>query len=80
MAKSYEKDMRSHGFSRTEVDHHTDGSHSVRHYPIAKSSKSGAFISSGEPHSYAAEDGDQLLAKVGDKLGIEPTEETEEDA
>lgn len=80
MAGKSEKDARTHGFHRTEIEHHMDGSHSVKHYPISKSSKSGAFSSYAEPHSYAAEDGDQMLAKVGDKLGIEPTEETEADA
>ena len=80
MAKKNEKDVRTHGFRRTEIEHHTDGSHSIHHYPIEKSSKSGAFVSMGEPTSYSAGDGDEMLAKVGDKLGIEPTESEEQDA
>lgn len=78
MEKKHEKDVRSHGYGRTEIEHHTDGSHSVRHYPIQKSSKSGAFVSTGEPTSYSAGDNDEMMAKVGEHLGTEPTEESEE--
>jgi hypothetical protein len=71
-------DKRTHGFRRTEIEHHMDGSHTVSHYPIPKTSKSGAFQDYGEPTTYSAPDGDEMLAKVGDKLGMNPTEESEE--
>lgn len=72
--------MRTHGFSRTEIEHHTDGSHSIKHFEIPKTSKSGAFHSMGEPKSYSAGSGDEMLNKVGAHLGIDELEEAEHDS
>lgn len=80
METKHMKDERSHGFHRTEIEHHTDGSHTVKHWPMAKKSKSGAFHEMYEPTSYSAEDGHELMAKMGNHLGMDETEEEDEEA
>ncbi len=66
------KDMRAHGFSRTEIEHHTDGSHTVKHFPKETRSKGGAFISVPDPKSYSAADNDEMITKLGDNMGVDP--------
>jgi len=72
-------------FHHTEIEHHDDGSHTVKHHPHVTATKSGAFMDRGEPTSYSAGDGKELFAKMGKHLGIgaakaAPSEEKEVEA
>src|ERR1019366_9292049 len=86
MEKTHEAKMTKAPFHRTEITHHDDGSHTVEHIPHMKAAgKSGAFMDRGESKSYSAEDGESLMGKLHQHLGIgdgpeEELEETEQKA
>ncbi len=71
------KDARMHGFGRTEIEHHMDGSHTVRHFPMPKRSKGGAFVGEDKAVSYSATGTPELISKVSDHLGPEVKEDEE---
>lgn len=55
-------------FQRTEIKHHPDGSHTVKHFPRHHANKSGAFLQSEEPTSYSAKT-HELAGKLSQHLG-----------
>lgn len=58
-------------FHHTMITHHHDGSHTVEHHPHPKmASKSGAFMEHGEPKSYSVGDGQALMGKLSQHLGL----------
>lgn len=60
---------------KTEIEHHDNGSHTVRHYPADE--KEG--MASGQPVSYAAKDLDEVHDGLEEHLG-EPNQEEAEAA
>lgn len=72
-----EMKMTKAPFKETRIQHHEDGSHTVEHMPHMKPSKSGAFMERGEPKSYSAEDGESLMDKLHEHLGLGDAEEPE---
>lgn len=57
-------------FHMTRITHHDDGSHTVEHEPHIKPSKGGAFLERGDAKSYSAGDGNELMSKLKQHLGI----------
>jgi hypothetical protein len=55
-------------FASTHIEHHTDGSHTVKHMPQRVPSKSGAFMQGGEATGYTAKDNPELMAKMQSHL------------
>ena len=70
MEKEHMEKEHATPFRSTHIDHHSDGSHTVRHEPHMKPSKSPAFVERVEDTSYSAEDGHALMAKLHEHLGI----------
>ena len=64
------KEEKKSPFHKTEIMHHSDGSHTVEHFPHMKGSSSGAFVERGEPTSYAATSGKHLMEKLHEHLGV----------
>ncbi len=61
--------MKKAPFRRTEIEHHDDGSHTVKHFPQPSAmTKSGAFMDRGEPTSYSAGDHGELMSKLTSHL------------
>lgn len=65
--KHSKKKHKKHKFSRTEIEHHEDGSHTVRHHPMMQQQKEG--MQPEQPVSYAAPDMASLHAGMDQNLG-----------
>jgi hypothetical protein len=74
-------------YSRTEIEHHRDENgkvtgHTVKHFPIPKATKSGAFMERPEPPTavFGAHDGKAMMAHLQKHLGVgaAPSPKTEE--
>jgi hypothetical protein len=62
-----------HDFARTEVIHHTNGSHTTtHHYRPAKAGKDGKMPEQREPVSYGSPDHDSMMSGMDDNLGGGP--------
>lgn len=57
---------KKHKFHRTEIEHHEDGSHTVRHHPMMKTKEG---MEPEQPVSYAAPDMAALHAGMDQNLG-----------
>lgn len=83
MERKHEDKMAKAPFASTEIEHHDDGSHTVKHRPhVKRSAKSPAFMESGEPKSYSAGSGSELMSKLKEHLkltGESPKDEAEEE-
>lgn len=69
MEKKHEEKMAKTSFHHTHIQHHDDGSHTVEHFPHSKR-KSAGFMEQGEPKSYSAGDGEELMDKLHEHLGV----------
>lgn len=67
--KKPSKKKGKHGYRRTEIEHHPNGSHTVRH-----------LANEGEDTSYAAADLDGVKAGMDDHLGGGPAAGPAEEA
>lgn len=65
-----EASKKKHKFHRTEIEHHSDGSHTVRHHPHPSMKVEGA--EQEQPVSYAAPDMATLHAGMDQNLGAAP--------
>src|SRR5258708_6901038 len=54
--KSEKKDVKKPRYHRTEIEHHNNGSHTVRHHPHPVMKEAGTADQVQEPLSYAAPD------------------------
>jgi hypothetical protein len=66
--KTEKKDGKKHKFSRTEIEHHKNGSHTVRHHLQPSDAKEDTGKVQ-EPVSYSAADDADLQAKLSQSLG-----------
>lgn len=66
------KKKRAHRFKSTSIEHHEDGSHTVRHIPLASDSPADAAQppEKSSEVSYAAPDHEALQAKLAENLGM----------
>lgn len=65
------KPKKKHKFSRTEVEHHSNGSHTVRHHFQPMAAKDGMAQPQQDPVSYSAPDDAALHAGLTENLGGE---------
>jgi hypothetical protein len=80
MERKHEADMKhmKPPFASTHIDHHSDGSHTIRHEGHAKmSGKSPAFMEREDGDSYSAGTGAEMLSKLESKLKIKRQGEEE---
>jgi hypothetical protein len=81
LEKKHEEDMadtpKGSEYLRTEIEHHRDEGgkptgHTIKHFPMPKATKSGAFIERSEPatHVFGAHEGKAMMAHLQEHLGI----------